>query len=175
MHTTWWLWTYAYIHGMITISKVLNISIIFQNFLVFLCAYVLSGRSPNMRSMLSTCYFWCMKRWPYFQRSRPLHHIPTWSRTTCSKTIFALVDFDVLSFFLAWRIPGMAEPGGLLSLGSHRVGHDWSNLAVAAAIQYNLINLVISAKMLFPNKVMGSGLDMKKRYTTQNIVHRRRI
>ena len=30
---------------------------------------------------------------------------------------------------LAWRIPGMAEPGGLLSMGSHRVGHDWSDLA----------------------------------------------
>ena len=28
------------------------------------------------------------------------------------------------SSVLAWRIPGMAEPGGLLSLGSHRVGHD---------------------------------------------------
>ena len=27
---------------------------------------------------------------------------------------------------LAWRIPGMGEPGGLLSLGSHRVGHDWA-------------------------------------------------
>ena len=25
---------------------------------------------------------------------------------------------------LAWRSPGMAEPGGLLSMGSHRVGHD---------------------------------------------------
>ena len=28
---------------------------------------------------------------------------------------------------LAWRIPGMGEPGGLLSLGSHRVGHDWAH------------------------------------------------
>ena len=28
------------------------------------------------------------------------------------------------SSVLAWRIPGMAEPGGLLSIGSHRVGHD---------------------------------------------------
>ena len=34
---------------------------------------------------------------------------------------------------LAWRIPGMGEPGGLLSMGSHRVGHDWSDLAAAAA------------------------------------------
>ena len=28
------------------------------------------------------------------------------------------------SSVLAWKIPGMAEPGGLLSMGSHRVGHD---------------------------------------------------
>ena len=32
----------------------------------------------------------------------------------------------------AWRIPGTAKPGGL-SMGSHRVGHDWSDLAAAAA------------------------------------------
>ena len=33
----------------------------------------------------------------------------------------------------AWRIPGTGEPGGLLSMGSHRVGDDWSDLAAAAA------------------------------------------
>ena len=37
------------------------------------------------------------------------------------------------SSVLAWRIPGMGEPGGLLSMGSHRVGHDWSDLAAVAA------------------------------------------
>ena len=37
------------------------------------------------------------------------------------------------SSILAWRIPGAAEPGGLLSMGSHRVGHDWSDLVAAAA------------------------------------------
>ena len=37
------------------------------------------------------------------------------------------------SSVLAWRIPGMGEPGGLPSMGSHRVGHDWSNLAAEAA------------------------------------------
>ena len=31
---------------------------------------------------------------------------------------------------LAWRVPGTGEPGGLPSLGSHRVRHDWSDLAV---------------------------------------------
>ena len=32
---------------------------------------------------------------------------------------------------LAWRIPGMGKPGGLPSMGSHRVGHDCSDLAAA--------------------------------------------
>ena len=38
------------------------------------------------------------------------------------------------SSVLAWRIPGTGEPGGLLSMGSHRVGHDWSDLAAAACM-----------------------------------------
>ena len=37
---------------------------------------------------------------------------------------------------LAWRVPGMGEPGGLPSMGLHRVGHDWSDLAVAAYIKW---------------------------------------
>ena len=37
------------------------------------------------------------------------------------------------SSILAWRIPGTGEPSGLPSMGSHRVGHDWSDLAAAAA------------------------------------------
>ena len=37
------------------------------------------------------------------------------------------------SSVLAWRIPGTGEPGGLLSVGSHRVRHDWIDLAAAAA------------------------------------------
>ena len=35
------------------------------------------------------------------------------------------------SIVLAWSIPGTGEPGGLPSMGSHRVGHDWDDLAVA--------------------------------------------
>ena len=36
---------------------------------------------------------------------------------------------------LAWRIPGTEEPGGLLFLGLHGVGHDWSDLAAVAAAE----------------------------------------
>ena len=42
------------------------------------------------------------------------------------------------SSVLAWRIPGTGEPGGLPSMGSHRVGHNWSNLAAAAAAGFTL-------------------------------------
>ena len=38
------------------------------------------------------------------------------------------------SSVLAWRTPGMGEPSGLPSMGSHRVGHDWSDLA---AVQFS--------------------------------------
>ena len=38
------------------------------------------------------------------------------------------------SSILAWRIPGTGEPGGLPSMGSHRVGHYWSDLAAAAVL-----------------------------------------
>ena len=36
------------------------------------------------------------------------------------------------SSVLAWRIPGTGEPGRLPSMGSHRIGHDGSDLAAAA-------------------------------------------
>ena len=39
------------------------------------------------------------------------------------------------SSVLAWRMPGTGEPGGLPSMGSNRVGHDWSDLAAAAAAE----------------------------------------
>ena len=39
------------------------------------------------------------------------------------------------SSILACRIPGMEEPGGLPFIRSHRVGHSWSNLAAAAALE----------------------------------------
>ena len=38
------------------------------------------------------------------------------------------------SSILAWRIPGIGEPGGLPSMGLHRVRHNWSDLAAAATV-----------------------------------------
>ena len=49
------------------------------------------------------------------------------------------------SSVLAWRIPGTREPGGLPSMGSYRVGHDWSDLA-AAAEQYPASQVALVVK-----------------------------
>ena len=43
-------------------------------------------------------------------------------------------EMATYSSVLAWRIPGTGEPGGLPSVGLHRVGHDWSDLAAAPCI-----------------------------------------
>ena len=46
------------------------------------------------------------------------------------------------SSVLAWRIAGTAEPGGLPFLGSHRVGHDWSDLVVVIVVQRGELTLL---------------------------------
>ena len=46
------------------------------------------------------------------------------------------------SSVLAWRIPGTVEPGRLPSLGSHSVGHNWSDLAAAAAVIASSVNYI---------------------------------
>ena len=46
---------------------------------------------------------------------------------------FSLSCIATHSSVLAWRIPGTGEPGGLPSMGSHRVGHDWSDLAATVS------------------------------------------
>ena len=53
------------------------------------------------------------------------------------------------SSVLAWRIPGTGEPGGLPSMGSHRIGHDLSDLAAAADINWEFVhNFGMSQKQL---------------------------
>ena len=54
------------------------------------------------------------------------------------------------SSVLAWRIPGTGEPGGLRSMGSHRVRHDWSDWVVWLYIFFfSLIYLLIFILCIF--------------------------
>ena len=63
------------------------------------------------------------------------------------------------SSVLVWRIKGTGEPGGLPSMGSHRVGHDWSDLAVAVAVLFgrkimtNLDSILKSKDITLSTKV----------------------
>ena len=57
------------------------------------------------------------------------------SNFTCTFHFHALEKaMATHSRVLAWKIPGMEEPVGLPSVGSHRVGHDWCDLAAAAEL-----------------------------------------
>ena len=54
------------------------------------------------------------------------------------------------SSVLSWRIPGTTEPGGLPSVGSHRVRHDWSDLAAVAAACRRSCHLQTVTVLLLP-------------------------
>ena len=62
-------------------------------------------------------------------------HWSYYKATLTSVVAFNLLEQEMATYssVLAWRIPGMAEPGGLPSMESHRVGYDWSDLSAVAA------------------------------------------
>ena len=70
------------------------------------------------------------------------------------------------SSVLAWRIPGTGEPGGLLSMGSNRVGRNWSDLGTAAAAEQFLkyfCNLPISFVDILKLIILGQDLNISLR------------
>ena len=74
------------------------------------------------------------------------------------------------SSVLAWRIPGMAEPGGLLSMRSHRVGHDWSYLAAAEFnTSRNTLVPTLKVKVTQSCPTLCDPMD----YTVRGILHAR--
>ena len=70
---------------------------------------------------------------------------------------------------LAWRIPGMGEPDGLPSLGSHRVEHDLSDLAVAASVNLFMDNSLVVVKGLVQlNGAMNYAMQGHLRWTSHS-------
>ena len=95
-----------------------------------------SGRSSG-EGNVNPLQYSCLEK-SHGQRS--LEGCSPWGRWGSDPTEWLHFHFHALekemathSSVLAWRIPGMGEPSGLPSLGSHRVEHDWSDLATAAA------------------------------------------
>ena len=92
---------------------------------------LLPGKSHGWRS-LEGCSTWGRREWTRLSNFTFTFHFHALEK-----------EMATHSCVLAWRIPGTAEPGGLPSMGSHKVGHDWSDLAAAAAVSlFRLIFLI---------------------------------
>ena len=94
--------------------------------------------------------------WLYIICNRMFHSTCSVTRSCPTKRQTRLSDFTFTFHFhklekematyssvLSWRIPGTVKPGGLLFMGLHRIGHDWSNLAAAAAYRNRLKHIYI--------------------------------
>ena len=77
------------------------------------------GKSHGWRSLVG-CSQWGHKESDTTEKLTFTFHFPALEK-----------EMETHSSVLAWRIPGMGEPGGLPSMGSHRVRHDRSELAAA--------------------------------------------
>jgi len=82
---------------------------------VFLCESIL------MQAAYAQCLWWESWTWRVCQS-----HLSS----GCASKAYGWLWW---SYVLAWKIPGKGEPGGLPSMESHKVGHNWSDLAAAAA------------------------------------------
>ena len=69
------------------------------------------------------------------------------------------------SSVLAWRIPGMAEPSGLLSMGSHRVGHNWSDLAAYTVLSHIFLYVEVAYPFIHLHILYGFAHDRGTFYT----------
>ena len=78
----------------------------------------------------------------YWGSQSQRYKVPAWLSLVLEK------EMATHSSVLAWRIPGMGEPGGLPSMGSHRVRHDWRDLAAAHWTELNWAHICNSYAFL---------------------------
>ena len=104
------------------------------------------GKSHVRRSLVG-CSPWVAKSWTRLSDFTFTFHFHALEKEVATH-----------SSVLAWRISGTGQPGGLPSMGLHRVGHDWSDLAAAATTLiwaplclWHWARYVISAQHFFPS------------------------
>ena len=85
-------------------------------------------------ALVETIYYCAAVPWTYYLLCHRC--CSRWLRINPEKVIDHPQCFLHFTTILAWKIPWTEEPGRLQSMGSLRVGHDWSNLAAAAAAAY---------------------------------------
>ena len=97
---------------------------------------LLPGKSHGQRSLVGYSLWGC-KESNTTERLHfhfHFHFHSRWTQTSISLLLYQQAEKAMAphSSTLAWKIPWTGEPGGLPSMGSRRVGHEWSDLAAAA-------------------------------------------
>ena len=94
------------------------------------------GEGNGTRLQYSSCLENPMDRGAWWAAVQGVTKSQTWLSDFTFPFHFHALEKEMAthSSVLAWRIPGTGEPGGPPSMGSHRVGHNWSDLAAAAQI-----------------------------------------
>ena len=146
LNTQWRTSSHHFLHGMVGFDP----SVCFQCWDI---AWIYSWCEPTNGSLLAlqhSCLENPMDRGVWWAAV----HGVTKSRTRLSHFTFTF-HFPALEkemathpSVLAWRIPGTVEPSGLPSVGSHRVRHDWSDLAAAAAAKTAWIQWKLECNIL---------------------------
>ena len=98
---------------------------------LFLCKWVVSPKSNSINE--SSIYFYATWNRPYVVelRRRRWHPTPVLlpGKSHGWRSLVGCSPWGTHSSILSWQISWTEEPGGLQSIGSQRVRHDWSNLA----------------------------------------------
>ena len=150
--------------------------------------HFLLQRSSYSRDRTHISSISCIDRWILYQYScleNPMGGGAWWAAVPgVAKSWTQLSDFTFNFHFhaleremathssvLAWRIPGTEEPGGLLSVGLHRVGHNWSDLTATAASPGNPLFIEGALKWrTHPLEVVLGRLELSVSVTSQLIL-----
>ena len=105
-------------------------SFLYSSSVQFFCVFFGEG---NGTPLMYSCLENAMDRGAWWAAVHGVAKSWTWLSNFTFTCHFHALEKEMAthSSVLAWRIPGTGEPGGLPSMGSCRVGHDWSDLAVA--------------------------------------------
>ena len=109
-------------------------------FLLITCVtlYLITYSSPMLEKAMATDSSTLVWKIPWMEKPGRLQSMGSLRVNTTEQLHFhfslsCIGQMATNSSVLAWRVPGVGEPGGLPSMGLHRVGHDWIDLAAAAA------------------------------------------
>ena len=157
------VYLYCLLYLILGINKPTDLPYQLQDLLLF-SAFQLH-RLSNTKQFASDCYRTCLENpmdgGAWWAAVHGVAKSRTWlSDFTFTFHFYALEkEMATHSSVLAWRIPQTGEPGGLPSMGLHSIGHNWSDLAAAAATElradFVLCFFIQSSRKWFLKSTLG--------------------